>query len=91
VALFTIAVSGERDLDVPVNKFRSWSYPPFNIRAAPMAPRTATPKQALPVSMNPKQTTSELLSGEKGTGSDDSPVETDSPEEPEFKEGGYGW
>lgn len=56
-----------------------------------MAPHTATPEQALPVSMNRKQTTSELLSGEKGTGSDDSPVETDSPEEPEFKEGGYGW
>lgn len=27
----------------------------------------------------------------KNTGSDESPAETDSPGEAEFKEGGYGW
>ncbi|KAH6845181.1 major facilitator superfamily domain-containing protein [Chaetomium sp. MPI-CAGE-AT-0009] len=51
----------------------------------------ATPEPAPPVSVNPKKDTTDPLSGEKSTGSDDSPVETDSSEEVEFKEGGYGW
>ncbi|KAH6649955.1 major facilitator superfamily domain-containing protein [Chaetomium tenue] len=41
--------------------------------------------------MKSTQNTPDVFSGEKGTGSDESPVETDSPEEAEFKEGGYGW
>ena len=31
------------------------------------------------------------LPGEKSTGSDETPVETESSGEVEFKEGGYGW
>jgi hypothetical protein len=56
-----------------------------------MALRTPSPEPAQPGSMKPKENIPNPLSGEKSTGSDDSPVETDSPEEAEFKEGGYGW
>ncbi|KAK3906835.1 major facilitator superfamily domain-containing protein [Staphylotrichum tortipilum] len=72
-----------------------------------MAPHTAVPADgpglstselALPVLADSpfKDETAVPCPGEKSTGSDESPVDTDSPgspgdAEPEFKEGGYGW
>jgi len=56
-------------------------------------PGLSTPEPTLPVLPRSKEDAPEPLSGEKSTSSDESPLETDSPEdaEPEFKEGGYGW
>ena len=50
-----------------------------------------TTEPALPVFAKSKEDTPVPLPGEKSTGSDESPVDTDSPGETEFKEGGYGW
>ncbi len=60
---------------------------------APDRPDLSTFEPGLPVSLPPKEEFPGPLSSEKSSGSDESPVETDSPEEvePEFKEGGYGW
>lgn len=60
---------------------------------APAGPGLSTPESALPVLVHSAEDTHGSLSGEKSTGSEESPVETDSPgdAEPEFKEGGYGW
>jgi hypothetical protein len=69
----------------------------FNL-GAPMTPQTTpagrpdfTAESALPVLVNSKEDISVPLPGEKSTGSDESPIDTDSPGEAEFKEGGYGW
>ncbi len=66
--------------------------------APPDGPGLSTTEPALPVlTKSPsKDETAVPYPGEKSAGSDESPVDTDSPgspeeAEPEFKEGGYGW
>ena len=66
--------------------------------AAADGPGLSTSEPPLPVLTHStsKDETSVPDLGEKSTGSDESPVDTDSPgspeeAEPEFKEGGYGW
>jgi hypothetical protein len=54
-------------------------------------PNFPTVEPALPVLVKSKEDTRVPLPGEKSTGSDESPIDTDSPGEAEFKEGGYGW
>lgn len=54
-------------------------------------PDFSTAESALPIVVNSKEAAPVPLPGEKSTGSDESPVETDSSGEVEFKEGGYGW
>jgi hypothetical protein len=54
-------------------------------------PDFSAAESALPVLMNSEEDTPAPLPGEKSTGSDESPIDTDSPGEAEFKEGGYGW
>lgn len=60
---------------------------------APGGPGLPVPESALPALVHSKEDAHASLSGEKSTGSEETPVETDSPgdSEPEFKEGGYGW
>lgn len=66
--------------------------------APPAGPGLSTSEPAAPVLARSasKDETAVPSTGEKSTGSDESPVDTDSPcspgeAEPEFKEGGYGW
>ncbi|KAK4101754.1 MFS general substrate transporter [Parathielavia hyrcaniae] len=54
-------------------------------------PRLPASESASSVLVVPKEGAPVLRPGEKSTGSDESPGETDNHEEAEFKEGGYGW
>ncbi|KAK4154025.1 major facilitator superfamily domain-containing protein [Chaetomidium leptoderma] len=58
---------------------------------APDGPDLTAPESALPRLVHTNENAPVPLSGEKGAGSDESPMETDWPGEAEFKEGGYGW
>lgn len=66
----------------------------MTLRAAPQCgPGTTAPdSRTLPVSALSKDDDAlAQLPGEKSTGSDESPAETESARDAEFKEGGYGW
>lgn len=58
----------------------------------PDGPGITTPESALAwTSPMSSQDGAAVLPNEKSAGSDETTVETDSPGEVEFKEGGYGW
>ncbi|KAL2128036.1 hypothetical protein VTI74DRAFT_9824 [Chaetomium olivicolor] len=58
---------------------------------APHGARLQSPESAVPVLVSRKEDAALPSSGEKSTGSEESPIESDSPGEADFKEGGYGW
>jgi hypothetical protein len=65
---------------------------PMTLHTTPTGgPNLPTAEPALPVLVKSEKDTPVPLPGEKSTGSDESPADTDSPGETEFKEGGYGW